>query len=65
VSRLHGAYYILGNLKIQVEYEKPLCKLIIKNMLMFSIIINAVDDRLYKSEIKNSEFLVLAFCDSE
>jgi hypothetical protein len=32
-------------------------------MLRFSIIINVVE--LYKSEIKNTEFLVLAFCDSE
>ena len=34
-------------------------------MLMFSIIINFVDDRLYKSEIKNNEFLMMAFCDRE
>jgi len=30
VSRLQEASYILGNLKIQVEYEKPLYKLMIK-----------------------------------
>jgi hypothetical protein len=32
---------------------------------MFSIIINVVEVRLYKSEIKNIEFLMLAFCGSE